>query len=190
MGECHASCDDGHAITAMPVIPCNACPKFEVEFWNRIFSNHPEHLDWIAETKCPLIEEIHSCHEACRPGDHSCHHQCPRMHGFHHDFHGRKHAPGCYDTVAHECSCPPAVTESSCTAPNIWTDHCTSCITTSQKPMHAIAVVAMVHQMRQLRATLSALSHGLFSIGHARHSPKSRSAMQLATMVMQSLQCL
>jgi len=95
--ECHASCDDGHAITAVPKIPCNECPKFEVEFLNRKLSNHPERLDLIAETKCPIIEKIHSCHEACPAGDHSCHHQCHWMpgsgFGFHHghESHGSSH---------------------------------------------------------------------------------------------------
>jgi hypothetical protein len=53
--ECHASCDDGHAINAIPLIPCNACPKFEVEWMNKKFANHPERVGWMAETKCPTI---------------------------------------------------------------------------------------------------------------------------------------
>lgn len=75
---CHSTCKDAD---------CDKCPKFEVEMMNEMLAKHPERAEKMAEKKCPMIEKAHACHQACKPGDHECHHECPSM--FHHGGHGQ-----------------------------------------------------------------------------------------------------
>merc|ERR1711924_476269 len=67
------------------------CPTFELEWMNEKLAKHPERVAKMAEAKCPTIEKIAECHKACTPGDHECHHKCPKMHGRGDWYHGDWH---------------------------------------------------------------------------------------------------
>eukprot|EP00930_Biecheleria_cincta_P022214 TRINITY_DN1625_c0_g1_i6.p1 TRINITY_DN1625_c0_g1~~TRINITY_DN1625_c0_g1_i6.p1 ORF type:complete len:287 (-),score=64.55 TRINITY_DN1625_c0_g1_i6:270-1040(-) len=66
-----------------------SCPSFSVDWIKAKFEHNPERAMKMGEWKCPKVQKIHKCHQACKPGDHACHHKCGSIfeHGGH-DFGG------------------------------------------------------------------------------------------------------
>eukprot|EP00930_Biecheleria_cincta_P022215 TRINITY_DN1625_c0_g2_i1.p1 TRINITY_DN1625_c0_g2~~TRINITY_DN1625_c0_g2_i1.p1 ORF type:complete len:286 (-),score=64.21 TRINITY_DN1625_c0_g2_i1:196-975(-) len=62
-----------------------SCPSFSVDWIKAKFEHNPERALKMAEWKCPNVQKVHKCHQACKPGDHECHHKC--CSDFKHDDH-------------------------------------------------------------------------------------------------------
>lgn len=81
------ACNDQCASAPEKEVCKESCPKFAEPWLARKLAGFPEKtVEWV-EKKCNKLQESVACHKACAHGDHSCHHNCPKVmkcHGWRH----------------------------------------------------------------------------------------------------------